>query len=176
MTADLYFKGDLSHDPHELLKQQGRSWLGAHREIAIADAGSLDILVDVKSSYHGTFEFQATGVFHGTFHTAASASSGAATSLDVFNMNSFFQATTSGNFTTEVSHTGSYGTLSKCWDFIVGAGAGGPAASPIGGKSRSSLILGPGLYVFTMQNKSGGAADLNFTASWEEVEVPNIPA
>ncbi len=177
MSTDLIFKAELSIDPHEALKQQGFSWSATHRELAIADNGSLDILVDVKSSYHGTFDWTTTGVFHGSFGIPVIAASGfVSASLDAFNLNTFFQAANSGNFSTEISHTGSYASVAARWDFVLGASAGGGPANPIGGKVGSSLILGPGLYVFQLQNVSGAAADLGFRATWEELEIPNIPA
>lgn len=173
MAEEQFWGGQLNVDPHEALMQQGHSCRTAHREVGVASNNSFDILIDVSSACHVRFEFASTGVFHGTFNKVASVTSGSAASLDVFNLNTFFQAVNSGMQSTKMSHTASYGTLTPYWPFIVGAGGG--VGNPIGGKGGGEIILGPGLWCFALQNKAGTAQDICFTATWEEPMIPNVP-
>lgn len=173
MAKDLFFGGEINLDPHEVLMQQGRSCRTTHRELAVADLGSLDVLIDVKSSCHVAFLFDSTGVFHGSFLVVTSHTIGAGTSLESWNRNTFFQAANSGFQSTEVIHTASYNVEDNRGDFILGTG--GNKQNPFGGVKGDALILGPGQYAFKLQNKSGAAADIAFTMTWEEPTIPNVP-
>lgn len=171
MGQERFWGSEVNVDVHEALTQQGVSCRATHRELAVADNGSVDILIEVQSSCHVQFDFAVTGTMHGSFVSVGSfeASAGNA-SLDVWNRNTFFQAANSGFQSTKVSHTASYGAVSNRGDFILGAG--GNKQNPIGGQRDDSIILGPGLYAFQIQNKAGGAADLAFWMTWEEPAIP----
>ena len=174
MAKGLYYGGEIEVSPEEVLTQQGLMFRSTHREIAIADNGSLDILIEVLSAANVKFEFNATGLFEGSFLDVGSLRVSAdIVSLDVWNQNVFFQAANSGDQSTKISHTASYAVATNRGDFMVGGG--GNKQAPLAGKGEASMILSPGNYAFQLQNLSGGAADLQFTMVWDEPFIPNIP-
>ncbi len=164
MGKGRFWGGQVQIEVHEALMQQGESWSAHHREVAIADDGSLDILIQVDSSAHVDFTMRATGTFQGAFSVVGSVRvSAAVTSIETFNRNTFFQAANSGGYSTIFSHTASYAS---------GVEARWPVTVEAGDPQTISLILSPGLYQLAVQNTSGGAADFIFEAHWEEPDIP----
>lgn len=171
MSKERFWGSEVNVDVHEALTQQGISCRANHRELAIADNGSVDILIEVKSSCHVQFDFSVTGTMHGSFLSVGSVNASAGNaSLDVWNRNTFFQAANSGFQSTAISHTASYNAVSNRGDFVLGTG--GNKQNPIGGVRDDSIILGPGFYAFQIQNVAGAAADLAFAMTWEEPALP----
>lgn len=174
MAHENYWGSQTVIDPFEGLNQQGLVFRADHRQLAVPDNGSMDYMIEVLSSCHVDFEFKTTGVVHGSFVEVGSITVSAGnSSIDRWNDNTFFQAVNSGMPSTSVTHTASYAATANRGDFILGAG--GSKQQPIGGAHGDDLILGPGIYAFQLQNKSGGAIDFMFQMVWEEPEVPNVP-
>lgn len=162
----LYFKGSLVIDHMFALAQQGLVWSASRRELAIADAGSMDVLLDVASSFVGNIEIQAGGPATYDFLAVTSHTIGAVSILDAFNTNTFFQASQSGNFSIDFTHTASYEVTAARFQGVVEGGA--KNFVPVG-------ILGPGQYALQIQNKAGAASDIAVVFSFAEPEIPNVP-
>lgn len=171
MTQERYWGSAVSVEVHEALLQCGCSWGAHHQENAIADSGSVDILINVQSACHVEFAMRTTGTFHGAFSVVGSVrASASVASLTTWNRNLFFQAANSGQYSTLFSHTASYASgVVERWPLLIPGGVG---VGAIGGNKKQELILAPGLYTLQMQNKSGGAADFIFEAHWEEPAIP----
>ena len=173
MAQGLYFGGEIEASAEFVLAQQGKMWYANHRELAVADNGSLDILLDVKSSWVGKIGVEAAGAFLYDWFSVTSHTVSLGGSLEAWNANQFFQASTSGDFSVDYLHTASYEVNDLRASGVIG---GGSKQNPIPGQKESNLILGPGQYALKLQNVSGGALDVAVTFSWAEPSIPNIPS
>ncbi len=163
MSVDTFFKHEVVTDTMAALIEQGKVWTATRRELAIADAGSLDVLIDVASSYFGRIEIHASGQAVYDFLSVTSHTVGLGNSLDAFNNNTFFQASQSGNFSTDFLHTASYEVSAARFQGMVAD------------IRNFDVILGPGQYAVQVQNLSGGAIDVAVQFTFAEPEIPNAP-
>lgn len=144
---------------------EGKAFMAGILDDAVADAASLEILIQAVNAMHVIFNVSASGdcEVHRFEGTTFSATGGA---LTAFNKNRFSAIESGGTITSAPTLTADGTELPP--GFIPGGSGGNSLGGQDGGYEREIILASSTDYLFRMTNISGLAAIINGSIEWYE--------